>query len=464
MKTPRVSRWWAHRSLTLRLTFVATVVLAVGLVSGAAGLAAFFFHDRVDAVDINVRVEAATVSSLVRSGQLPNPLPAPADQPVFAQVVGADGTVRAATPSASQVVPVLPLAVVRAHPGGHPFTTTESALGTAPLRVIVTPAELKGVPVTVITAVPFTDVRGTLAAMLRALLISVPLVLLAAGIATWLAVRSALRPVDRLREAADQVADTRGSTAPHLPVPDSGDELARLAETLNRMLERLHQATEQQRSFVADAAHELRSPIASIRAQLDVALSTAPDAREWVEVGHGVRTDVERVGRLADDLLLLARLDSGGSLQRDLVDISALLDLATPPLWVRGDPRALRRAFDNLMSNAQRHAASRVQVSAEWRDGDVVVSIDDDGPGIPAADRERVFDRWLRLDEGRARDEGGAGLGLAIARSVARSHHGDVTLAEGPLGGVRAELRVPAATGVPPTVPAGELRSGRQQP
>ncbi|MDX6310350.1 MAG: hypothetical protein QOI06_3396 [Nocardioidaceae bacterium] len=464
MRTRRVSRWWAHRSLTFRLTIVATVVLAVGLVSGAVGLATFFFHNRVDAVDVNVRVEAATVSSLVRSGQLPNPLPAPADQPVFAQVVGADGTVRAATPSASQVVPVLPLAVLRAHAAGHPFTTTESALGTAPLRVIVTPAELKGAPVTVVTAVPFTDVRGTLAAMLRALLISVPLVLLAAGIATWLAVGSALRPVDRLREAADQVADTRGRTAPHLPVPDSGDELARLAETLNRMLERLHQATEQQRTFVADAAHELRSPIASIRAQLDVALSTGPDAREWAKVAHDVRTDVERVGRLADDLLLLAKLDSGGSLQRDLVDVSALLDLTAPPLWVRGDPRALRRAFDNLVSNATRHAVSRVKVTGDLRDGVVVVSVEDDGPGIPVADRERVFDRWLRLDDGRARDEGGAGLGLAIARSVARSHDGDVTLAESPLGGVRAELRLPTATDVPSTVPAGELRPGMRGP
>ena len=441
--------WWGRRSLTLRLTIVATVVLAVGLVSGAIGLATLFFHNRVNAVDLNLNTESATVTSLVRSGQLPNPLPAPAGQPVFAQVVDTAGTVRAATQSASQVMPLLPVAVLHDHRAGQPFTTTESALGSAPLRVSITPALLHDKPVTIVSAVPFTDVHGTLVAMLRALVIAVPLVLLAAAIATWLAISSALRPVDKLREAADQVADTRGDVAPQLPVPLSGDELARLAETLNRMLERLHRATEQQRAFVADAAHELRSPIASIRTQLDVALATSADNEEWVKVAHGVRLDVERVGRLADDLLLLARLDTGTSMRRQRVDLGALLELGSAPLWVSVDQQAVRRAFDNLISNARRHATSTVEVMGEQHDGVVVVTVDDDGPGVAPADRERVFDRWLRLDDGRARDDGGAGLGLAIARAVARSHGGDVTLTDAPLGGARAQLRLPSAPSAP---------------
>ncbi len=366
--------WWNRRSLTLRLTIVATVVLAVGLVSGAVGLATLFFHNRVNAVDLNLNTESATVTSLIRSGQLPNPLPAPAGQPVFAQVVDAAGTVRAATQSASQVMPLLPPTVLHDHQPGHPFTTTQSALGSAPLRVSITSGLLNGRSVKIVSAVPFTDVRGTLVAMLRALVIAVPLVLLAAAIATWLAISSALRPVDKLREAADQVADTRGNVAPQLPVPLSGDELARLAETLNRMLERLHRATEQQRAFVADAAHELRSPIASIRTQLDVALTTEADTEEWVQVAHDVRLDVERVGRLADDLLLLARLDTGGSLRRHRVELSALLELDASPLWVSVDEQAVRRAFDNLVSNARRHAASKVEVSGERHDGVVVVT------------------------------------------------------------------------------------------
>ncbi len=441
--TRRVSSWWTTRSLTLRLTIIATVVLATGLASGAAALAAIFFHNRLAAVDANLRAESATLTALIRSGQLPDPLPVPAGQAVLAQVVDPEGTVRAATPAASRVLPILPPAVLRSEQSGHAFTTTASALGSAPLRVSVTSSSLHGVPVLVVTAVSFSDVRATLSALFRTLVIAVPLVLLAAGIATWLAVSSALRPVDQLREAAEEVAYTRGGTAPHLPVPRSGDELARLAHTLNLMLERLHSAMEQQRTFVADAAHELRSPIAAIRTQLDVALSTPTDADEWATVGSDVLEDIERVGQLADDMLLLARLDSNGVGCHEVIDISVLLELSTGPLWVAGDAQSLRRAFDNLVANARRHARSTVAVTAETVGSDVVVMVDDDGAGVPAADRQRVFERWIRLDSARARDEGGAGLGLAIARSVARSHGGDVTLADSPLGGARAQLRLP---------------------
>lgn len=437
--------WWSRRSLTLRLTIIATVVLALGLMVGAAGLATLFYHGRIDALDANVRAESATISALVRSGQLPDPLPVPADQPVFAQVVGADDSVRAATPSASRVVPMLDFAALRGQATGDAFTARDTALGDAPLRVIVMAGRFDGQPVMVVTAVSFTDVQAILDALLRLLVIAVPVILGAAAVATWVAVTSALRPVDELRAAADEVAQAPTRAPPRLPVPESGDELARLAETLNRMLERLYLASEQQRTFVADAAHELRSPIASIRTQLDVSLTTPTDAAEWRQVAADVLQDVERVGRLADDMLLLARLDSGVGSGREFVDVSALLGVTGPARWVYGDPPALRRAVDNLVSNAHRHARSAVQVSVTADGGDVVVLVDDDGPGVAPADRERVFERWLRLDDGRARDEGGAGLGLAISRSVARGHGGDVTLEAGPLGGARARLRVPAA-------------------
>jgi len=443
--SPNVSSWWATRSLTFRLTVIATVVLATGLASGAAALAALFFHNRLEAVDANVRSESVTLTALVRSGQVPDPLPAPAAQSVIAQVIDSAGTVRAATPSASRIVPILPLSLLDAQQPGQSFTTSHSALGPAPLRVTVASARLRGAPVLVVTAVPFSEVGATLSALFRTLLIAVPVVLLAVGTATWLAVSSALRPVDQLREAADEVAYPGGVTAPHLPVPRSGDELARLAHTLNRMLERLHRASEQQRTFVADAAHELRSPIASIRTQLEVALTTPTDAAEWATVGSDVLKDVERVGRLADDMLLLARIDSGAVQRHERIDIRHLLGLPTGPLWVAGDKEALRRAFDNLVANAHRHARGTVKVTAELVGDDVVVMVDDDGDGVPPADRERVFERWVRLDAARARDQGGAGLGLSIARSVARSHGGDVTLETSPLGGARARLRLPAA-------------------
>jgi signal transduction histidine kinase len=442
--TRRLASWWRRRSLTLRLTIIATVVLAVGLASGAVGLATLFYQSRIDALDHNVRNEAVTISSLVRSDQLPEPLPVPADQALFAQVIGLDGRVRSATPSASRVIPMLPVSVLRAKADGDAFTSHATALGSSQMRVIVTRAALHGQPVMVVTAISLTDVGALLDSLLRILVIAVPLILLAAAIATWLAVGSALRPVDEMRAAADEIVVAPGHPAPRLPVLDSGDELARLADTLNRMLERLHSATEQQRAFVADAAHELRSPIASIRAQLDVALATPTSSTQWRKLAADVLQDIERVSRLAEDMLLLARLDSGASTRREVVDVTGLLGLSGEALWVKADPAMLRRALDNLVTNAERHARRGVEVQARGVDERVVVTVDDDGPGIAARDRERVFERWLRLDDARARDDGGAGLGLAIARTIARSHGGDITIEDSPLGGARARLWLPA--------------------
>jgi signal transduction histidine kinase len=445
--TRPIGAWWNRRSLTLRLTIVATVVLAIGLMSGIAGLATLFYHSRIEAVDSNVRSAAASVVSLVSSGQLPDPLPVPAGQPVFAQVLSANGTVRAASPSASRVVPILPISVLRSRGGSEPFTTTETTLGEDPMRVVVTATRLAGHPVLVVTAVPLADVTAILDSLLRMLVIAVPVILLASATATWLAVSSALHPVDQLRAAADEVAQVPGREPAQLPVPESGDELARLADTLNQMLRRLHQAAERQRTFVADAAHELRSPIASIRTQLEVALETPTDAADWPRVAAEALRDVERTGRLADDMLLLAKLDSGVATRRERVDMTSLLGLRGSALWVDGDARALRRAIDNLLSNAHRHAHSTVEVDVHREGLNVVVTVDDDGAGLTADDRERVFERWMRLDDARARDEGGAGLGLAITRAVARAHGGDVTLEDSPLGGVRARLRLPARPG-----------------
>lgn len=443
--TSRVGSWWQTRSITLRLTLVATLVLAVGLAVGAAALASLFFHNRLDAVDTNVRAESATLTTLLRTAQLPEPLPVPAGSPALAQVVDPGGTVRAATPSASRVVPLLPVAALVDHVDAGPFTTDDSALGSTPLRVQIVATRLGGERVLVVSAVPFGDVGDTLSALLRTLVIAVPIVLVAAAIATWLAVNSALRPVDQLREAADQVAFARRGTPPRLPVPGSGDELARLADTLNTMLDRLYRSAERQRAFVADAAHELRSPIAAIRTQLEVALTTETAPSEWHAVAADVLRDVDRVSTLADDMLLLARLDAGVVRRQRAVDLSALLELDAPPLWVDGDAAALRRAFDNLVANARRHARETVSTSgSRTHDRTVVVTVDDDGPGIAAADRERVFERWVRLDDARAREQGGAGLGLAIARAVARAHGGDVVLSESPLGGGRAQLQLPA--------------------
>ncbi|MEP7053741.1 MAG: HAMP domain-containing sensor histidine kinase [Actinomycetota bacterium] len=449
------ANWLVRRSLRLRVTLIASVVLTIGLAVGAAGLSVLFVRARVAAVDVVVQSVAQNVSELVAAGELPAPLPVPATGTALAQVIDAGGTVLAATAGASQVLPMLPLPRLASAHAGQRFTTSKSALGPAPLRVEVVPATYRGVPVTVVAAVPFADVHDTLLALRRVVILVVPLLVVAVASATWLAVGSALEPVDDLRAAADAVDMSATGVETRLPVPVGARELSQLGETLNRMLSRLHQSNERQREFIADAAHELRSPIASVRTQLEVALATPTDAAAWPVVARDVLTDVERLGRLADDLLLLARLDAGAAsaMAAEPVDLAELAGQPEPAALVTGDAVALRRMLDNLVTNARRHAAL-VEVTVSTADGQVVVLVDDDGPGLSEAEMERVFERWVRLDEARSREEGGSGLGLPIARSIARAHGGDVTLATSPLGGLRAVVTLPAAAGSMPQTSA----------
>jgi len=268
---------------------------------------------------------------------------------------------------------------------------------------------------TIVVSRGLDDVQDAQRAVAHALWIAIPLLLLLVGVVTWLITGRTLRPV--------------------------------------------RQAGERQRRFVADAAHELRSPVASIRQHAEVA-SAHPETTDVGELATTVGAEGVRLQALVDDLLLLARLDEGAGVAREEVDLDDLVlaeaerlranttgEIRTRDVHagrVRGDARSLERLVRNLGDNAARHAGT-VAFSLAARDGHVTLTIEDDGPGIPVADRDRAFERFVRLDEGRGRADGGTGLGLAIAREVARAHGGDVTLADGSLGGLRAEVALPAA-------------------
>jgi signal transduction histidine kinase len=279
-------------------------------------------------------------------------------------------------------------------------------------------------------------------------------------VVAWRVVGAALRPVESLRRGAEEI--TGGGRAGRLPVPAAGDEIHRLAITLNGMLGRLDAARARQRAFVADAAHELRSPLTTMRTELEVAQRLA-DSTDWPALADDLLLDVKRLSRLVDDLLLLARSDDANTrpvAASEPVDVGDLLaglasryptvSVTVPeqPLEVTGDHDALGRAVANLLDNAVRHAATTVWLSAVPEGSSVVISVVDDGPGIPAADRERVFDRFTRLDDGRARDAGGSGLGLAIVRELVHRHDGSVRLTgRVPAPGLHATVTLPAAPG-----------------
>ncbi|MDX3314956.1 ATP-binding protein [Streptomyces sp. NPDC054884] len=332
-------------------------------------------------------------------------------------------------------------------------------------------------PLTVYAGAPLSAERGAVRTALTVMLIGFPLLLAVVAGVTWLVTRRALRPVEGIRREMAAITAS-ADLGRRVPVPDTHDEVARLARTTNETLAALESSVERQRRFVADASHELRSPIASLRTQLEVGA-----AHPGLLDVAGAVEDTVRLQRLAADLLLLARLDAGEEPVGGRVDLAALareeaagrpavtVDTAAagateaaadgtaaggavaggaaggPSLLVAGSRGQLGRVLANLLDNAQRHARAEVSVRVR-RSGDrVVVEVADDGDGVPEADRERIFERFVRLDDARSRDDGGAGLGLAIARDVAARHGGTLTVGETPAGGALFELRLPAVNG-----------------
>ncbi|MEU6229694.1 ATP-binding protein [Streptomyces sp. NPDC047042] len=313
---------------------------------------------------------------------------------------------------------------------------------------------------TVHAGAPLSAEQSAVSTALTVMLIGFPLLLGVVGGVTWLVTRRALRPVEGIR--AEMAAITASQDlARRVPVPDTHDEVARLARTTNETLAALETSVERQRRFVADASHELRSPIASLRTQLEVGAAHP----ELLDVDGAVE-DTVRLQRLAADLLLLARLDAGerpGDARFDLAELvreeaegrAGVTPETGVAVEVTGSRTQLGRLVANLLDNAQRHARSAVTVSVRREDGGqegggqeggyALVEVADDGDGVPVADRERVFERFVRLDAARSRDDGGAGLGLAIARDVAVRHGGTLTVGEAAAGGALFELRLPVA-------------------
>ncbi|MEU8700298.1 HAMP domain-containing sensor histidine kinase [Streptomyces sp. NPDC048680] len=313
-----------------------------------------------------------------------------------------------------------------------------------------------GLTLTVHAGAPLAAEQRAVASVRGAMLAGLPVVLLVVAGVTWLVTRRALRPVEGIRREMAAITASEDLSR-RVPEPASRDEIARLARTTNETLTALEASVDRQRRFVADASHELRSPIASLRTQLEVGAAHP----ELLDVAGAV-ADTVRLQVLAADLLLLARLDAGerpgnarldlGALVREEVSqrvgdrIPVTVSVPEPGgLEVTGSRGQLVRVIGNLLDNAERHAESSVAVEVRAERGGVAVVVTDDGAGVPEAERERIFERFVRLDDARARDDGGAGLGLAIARDVAGRHGGRLTAAGAGERGARFELWLPGS-------------------
>jgi signal transduction histidine kinase len=422
-------------SVRVRIVAIAAGVTAVAVAVAAVLLVRSVERSLTDeARRLGEARLARTVAFLASGGaveQATSAAAAPDDAGVFLQIVSADGDVLAASPG----VPF----------GDLPFSVRLPAPDT-----VVSSAALPGPGggVRIFAASPLENVRRSVQAIERALWFVVPaLVLLVAGLA-WALTGRALRPVEAIRAEVEVIS---GSTMHRrVPEPTAHDEIGRLARTMNAMLGRLERASIRQREFVADASHELRSPVTTIRTELEVAVARGNDT-DWQATAVRVLAAEARLEALIGDLLELARLDEGASTGGDdeAVDLVELarahagpaVDVSgNEPVILRGNRLQLERACTNLIDNARRHARARVAVTVE--PGRLIV--DDDGPGIPAADRERVFERFTRLEEARDRDHGGTGLGLALARGIATRHGGTIRAEDSPLGGARLVLELPA--------------------
>lgn len=308
--------------------------------------------------------------------------------------------------------------------------------------------------VVLLYAAPLTRVDVATGTVLFYLLWGIPLLILVAGAATYLFSGRALRPVEAMRA---QVAEmTEKDLGQRVPVPPARDEVGRLAETMNGMIARLQDAQGVQRRFVADASHELRSPLATIATGLELMQNGTVDGSTVT----ALRGETSRLNKLVEALILLARADERGlQPRREEVDLdevaelergrpadgSVVAEVRAVPVRVVGDRGQLARVVRNLVDNARRHARSRVLVTV-GRSGDTaVLEVSDDGPGVPQADRARVFERFVRLDDARARTDGGSGLGLAIVAEVVAAHGGTVEVTDGPEGGALFRVRLPAA-------------------
>ncbi len=439
-------------SVRIRVTVVAALFVLLVTAVGSIVIVALIGHT-VDATLIDsARQDAAAIDAQLARGVTPASAATTGRNDVVVQLLDASGAVVASDRPDELSVPL------RTTPGEN---NTQDVPGSHETYTIVAQATTANHRVRLIIVGRSTELRDeTRAETARLLAVSVPLVVAALALTIWLSVGRALRPVEVMREEADQIHAAH--LARRLAVPAGSDEIPRLARTLNEMLDRIDESQRSQRQFVSDASHELRSPLAVLRQAAEIGRAH-PELVSQEALADDVLHETERLEDLVGALLLLARVESHTTGPNEPVDVDDLVmtevarardaggDVQIDVSAVGagrtiGSTVLLGQVVRNLLANAVRHAEARIEVGLQQQGHLMVLRVDDDGDGIAEADREAVFERFVRLDEARARDEGGSGLGLAIVRTIVTSLGGTVRVADAPLGGARFEVVLPTTS------------------
>lgn len=452
------SHRWRPGSVRARTTLLATLVSGAALAAGALLLLTTLDRSLHRAGDDLALGRVRDLAALAGQGNLPRTLTSiRGEGDGVGQVFTRDGTVLAASPNVAGRAPITgdaagPRPTMRVLRGAPDDAETED------YRVWTSTASSPQGPVTVVVGASLESVSEASRTLRRDLAVGVPLLVLLVATGTWVLVGRTLRPVEDIRTEVAAISEE--DLDRRVPVPPSDDEVGRLAVTMNGMLERLQEGSRRQRDFVADASHELQSPLTALRTQLETALAGHGDA--WPDAARPLLADTAEMERLVHDLLYLARVsDASVPRSRRLLDLDDLvleevarirpttsLEVSTTEVSaapVVGDEEDLRRLVRNLLENAVRHATRVVRIRLGSHHDTVALDVLDDGPGVPAADRDRVFDRFFRSDSSRSRGSG-SGLGLAIARSIAESHGGELRMEDSAFG-AHVALRLPAAPG-----------------
>lgn len=444
-------RW----SIAARSAVIAGVVVLSALAIAGAGLTAVFYRSLIDGVDAADAGRVGDVAAGLQEdppGEIDDPLLATDQRITEVQIVDAHGVVVRKSDSA----PATPLVSVDNVGDTLRVGMSPDLPGESNMRISARTVDSPYGRFTILVAGGDEAVESTVKTAAILLLLATPIVMGVAAIATHRLVRRSLRSVDAIRA---QVADiTTSDLAERVPVPSGRDEVTALAVTMNDMLSRIEAGHAAQRRFVGDASHELRSPLTAIISALDVAIAH-PELLDVELARETLVPEAQRMRGLVEDLLLLARADERGlALEAELVRLDEIASsevvrlqrtcghtthIDADEVELRGDGPALSRVVHNLLENAARHACSLVDVVVTSDRDRAILRVSDDGPGIPPADRLRVFDRFVRLDPARSRAGGGTGLGLSIAAEIVAAHGGTITISDRDGGGTCVEVQLP---------------------